>query len=80
MAHPDLVTSLLSGGGVTFASCIKKKMRLISLLTVTNHTADMEKKKSGGRKMYGRDLADGRCHAKDPNHELHEAGSSVFVS
>lgn len=30
--------------------------------------------------MYGRDLADGRCHAKDPNHELHEAGSSVFVS
>lgn len=32
--------------------------------------------------MYGRDLADGRSHAKDPNrnHELHEAGSGVFVS
>lgn len=69
-------------GGVTFASCIKKKMRLISLLTVTNHTADMEKKKSGGRKMYGGDLADGRCHAKDPNrnHELHKAGSGVFFN
>lgn len=76
MAHPDLVTSLLSGGGVTFASCIKKKMRLINLLKVTNDTADMEKKKSGGRKMYGRDLAE-RCHAKGPNRngEPHEAGS-----